>query len=170
MKQYSIQFFTILAILLSLFFACGWFYCFKRKVFAWLDLFWGVSFLIPLIGYQVVQYQNHSIIHLRLIDFFYLAWSTRLSLHLFKRINKHGEDKRYLDIIKKWKVWYGVKFFLLFQVEGFLTLLLCLPLFASYSNPHVTAYSFMSMAVFIGAIFFESISDWQLKKFKDLNP
>lgn len=156
-----------LLILLPSFFI-GWYFCFRTKVFAWLDLFWGLSFIVVLIVIQATQYLREAHFSIRLLDFMYLIWSLRLSTHLFTRIKKSGEDRRYLAFKKKWKVWYGLRFFILFQTEAILTLVLALPLFLTY-NSEFDFLKLISVIVFLVAIVGEALSDIQLKKFIEKN-
>lgn len=150
--------------LLLILFTIGWFYSFKTKVFSWLDFLWSASFLVSI---SFALYNDLSIPKI-LIALMYLVWSLRLSTHLFKRIKNHGEDKRYVGLIKKWKVWYGIYFFGLFQIEALLTAILSIPLFLNYGQA-LGLLHLIALVLFVIAILGETISDKQLKKFIEKN-
>lgn len=154
--------------LLSILFGIGWYYCFNKKIFAWLDFFWSASFLIVVGIYHAHHYLELGSTKFRLIDLLYILWSLRLSSHLFSRIHRGGEDKRYVQLKKRWKVWYGLNFFLLFQAEVVLTILLSIPLVLDYPNA-LTWQNYLSLALFCIAITGETIADKQLADFVRTN-
>ncbi len=149
---------------LSALFAIGWYYCFYKKTYAWLDFFWSMSFLVVITIYHAHYYIEHGLIQFRLIDLLYAFWSLRLSSHLFLRIRQNGEDKRYEELKKKWKVWYGINFFILFQAEVLLTLILSIPLLLNYPSDLSWA-NYLSVVIFFIAITGETIADKQLASF-----
>lgn len=150
------------------YFSIGWLYSFQTRVFSWLDFFWSTSFIFLILSLSVFDYYFNQRIHL--LYYLYLIWATRLSLHLFKRIKTHGEDRRYLVLKQKWKVWYGIYFFLLFQLEGILTHLLVIPLFLNYPDkPSAVIYA-LTITLFIIALVGEIIADKQLRDFKKKYP
>lgn len=150
--------------ILSILFGIGWYYCFHKKIFSWLDFFWSISFIIVIAIYHIQTYLDLGKLQLRTIDFLYIIWSIRLSTHLFIRIKREGEDKRYNELKKKWKVWYGLNFFMLFQVEAILTIALSIPLFLPYQD-HLQWQNYLAIVLFGIAIVGETIADKQLSKF-----
>lgn len=114
--------------------------------------------------YHANSYLEQGATRFRLIDLLYIFWSIRLSSHLFARISKSGEDKRYLELKKKWKVWYGLNFFLLFQAEVVLTIFLSIPLLIDYPST-LNWHNYLSLALFCIAITGETIADKQLANF-----
>lgn len=155
---------TYCYVVLALLFVAGWHYCFHKKVFAWLDFFWSISFIIIIGIYHLHHYFSLGSLSLRLIDLLYILWSLRLSTHLFARIKKTGEDKRYVELKKKWKVWYGLNFFILFQAEVILAMVLASPLLIHYPD-HLTWVNYLAVGIFTLAIAGETIADQQLAKF-----
>lgn len=154
--------------LLIAYFSVGWLYSFQTRVFSWLDFFWSTSFILLILS--LFAFDFHFNRNSNLLYYLYLIWAIRLSFHLFKRIKAHGEDKRYLVLKQKWKVWYGIYFFLLFQLEGILTHLLVIPLFLDYQTKPSAVIFYLTLIVFAVAIIGESIADKQLKSFKKANP
>ena len=163
MKSQIIILIFCLAVL-TFFFSLGWYISFRKKIFSWIDFLWSASFLIVILIYHVNHYLIYGESSLRLIDVLYGIWSMRLSSHIFSRIRKNGEDRRYVELKKKWKVWYGLNFFILFQLEAVLTIILSIPLFLTYDDAS-NGFKFLSIIVFIVAIAGETLSDFQLKKF-----
>lgn len=163
MSANTLELFKSLPILMLLF-GIGWLYSFQKKTFAWLDFIWSISFLLTIFIGLSTQLNAATIT----LGSMYLLWSLRLSTHLFKRIIKHGEDKRYIDLKRKWKVWYGLYFLLLFQAEAVLTSVLSWPLFLSYQSSLETIH-FIAIGVFAIAIIGEMTADYQLKKFLEKN-
>jgi steroid 5-alpha reductase family enzyme len=154
---------------LAILFALAWFACFRGRIFAWVDFFWAASFLVVLLIHQAVQVSLSGGLNLRLIDLMYAIWASRLSYHLYKRIRLHGEDRRYVSLKSQWKVWYGLKFFLLFQAQAVLTVVLSIPLVLNYASV-ISPLNFLALALFGLALTGESISDLQLKHFLLNNP
>lgn len=158
--------FLVLFIILFALFSMGWFYSFQVKVFSWIDFLWSSSFLIVLTF--LLFFENYQTTPELFLFSMYAIWSVRLSFHLFIRIKKHGEDKRYIKLIKRWKVWYGLFFYLLFIAQAVLVLILTIPL-------HLDLKESMGPLQWTGIIFFflsvvgESLSDYQLKKFVKTN-
>lgn len=163
MKPFYEYIYTSLPILMT-FFTLGWIYCFRVKIFSWLDVFWGSSFLF-MVFFAILRDPSPS---KGLIGLMYLIWIIRLTTHLFVRIKKYGEDKRYIKLKKQWKVWYGINFFVLFQIEAILTILNSAPLFLNYPS-QINAIQYLSFIMFCLAIAGETISDAQLKKYVSEN-
>ncbi|ATH07116.1 hypothetical protein BIY24_03930 [Halobacteriovorax marinus] len=152
----------IISSLIFLYFSIGWLYSFNVKVFAWIDFIWSSSFLIVIASLAFFNWPLNK--PQMILMGMYTLWSLRLSSHLASRIRREGEDKRYLNLIRHWKVWYGLKFYLLYLVEALLVLVLSLPLFLSIGND-LTKFQYLAMIVFSLSISLEALSDYQLKNF-----
>ena len=112
--------------ILFIYFSLGWYYSFNVKLFAWIDFIWSSSFLLAIIVF-LTQLKIFHVPKLILLSMYGL-WSIRLSLHLFIRIRKKGEDRRYIRLMEHWKAWYGLKFYFLYMGQAVLVLILCLPI------------------------------------------
>ena len=101
-----------------------------------------------------------------------LAWSFRLSAHLFfNRVIKEKEDLRYLRLIAYAGRFWKPVFLLLFLTQVVLVYLFLIPIRTAIESP-VFAFSWHDwLALFIGiiALIGEAISDKQLKEFSS-NP
>lgn len=164
----NLSFLVYSFIVLIIYFALGWYVSFYKKVFSLIDFVWSTSFIFVVAIFHMVKFKSHGDTSFRLIDLLYLIWSLRLSLHLYKRIKKNGEDRRYIELKKKWKIWYGLNFFVLFQVEALLTIFLSIPLALSYDDTP-SLFKYLSVVVFMIAIVGETLSDKQLASFIHLN-
>jgi steroid 5-alpha reductase family enzyme len=153
----------IIILALMIFFGMSWYYSFNQKIFSWVDVTWSTSFILIVL---IIKIYNQDF-HFRLLDWLYLFWSIRLSMHLSKRILKEGEDRRYQELRKKWKVWYGLNFFLLFEVQALLSVILAIPLLINQNSETSLTSTMTSITLFIIALVGESIADMQLKKFKE---
>lgn len=97
-----------------------------------------------------------------------LAWSLRLGTHLFQRISKEAEDKRYAELKEKWGSDAGRKMLIFFQQQGLADSILSLAVLVAILNPAAfpSAFDFVGMALALIALLGEALSDWQLKQFK----
>lgn len=99
-----------------------------------------------------------------------LLWSTRLTLHLFQRNVLSGgpEDARYADLRVKWKDGLLFKFFLFFNAQGLMNVFLSLGFLIAMLAPKapMSVFEWAGLSIWLIAIFGETISDQQLKKFK----
>lgn len=160
---------TLLTLSLTLFtlFSLSWYYSFLTKKFSWVDFLWSFSFIIIILEKNIFQYFHTQTFQFSFIELLYLVWSIRLSSHLFIRIKNSEEDNRYKVLKEKWKVWYGIKFFILFQIQFILALILSIPLWLDYSNSSLII-KMSAVIIFILAISAETLADFQLKEFKRL--
>lgn len=152
-----------LLLILFIVFSVGWFYSFQVKIFAWIDFLWSASFLLalPLLAFLIPGEMGAS--HYLLMGMISL-WSLRLSSHLVSRIAEGGEDRRYEAIKKKWKVWYGLFFYLLYIVEAALVVILTIPL-QIISHPQIGFFQWLGLGIFLLSIGGEILADSQLKGF-----
>jgi steroid 5-alpha reductase family enzyme len=97
-------------------------------------------------------------------------WALRLGTHILLRIRAHhpGEDVRYAVLRAKWRDRQGLKFFLFFQSQAALIVLLSLPHLLAMSNPEpgLGWVEWAGLGVWLAGIVGESAADWQLKRFK----
>lgn len=158
----------IITALLLVYFTIGWYISFRVKVFAYLDFYWCSSFFL-IMGVLYFNYPEgqNFFENLNAIVLFclYGIWSARLSTHLFTRIRQTGEDKRYIELKKKWKVMYGVYLYGLFVGEALLNVVLAIPLYLAIMYPTFDISNYFGILIFTIAIIGELIADSQLKRF-----
>jgi len=100
-------------------------------------------------------------------------WGGRLAFYLLttRVLAKVPEDPRYTQIRKNWGQAIEFKFFLMFQFQGLLVVLLSIPFLIPSQNTQ-PSFSFAEGAgvlVWFVAVGGESLADWQLHRFKS-NP
>jgi len=100
------------------------------------------------------------------------VWGYRLAFYLlFTRIIGHPEEGRYVELRQSWKTNLPLKFFIFFQVQAVLDVLLSLPfvLAALDPRPALGWNDFAGAAIWTVAFAGETAADAQLNAFK-LNP
>lgn len=98
-----------------------------------------------------------------------LVWTIRLATYLMRdRVLKPGEDPRYHELRLKWGNRAKINFFLLFESQAFLSVLLSLG-FIAVANDSTKFGNFadiLAIAVWSIAIAGESLADYQLNSFR----
>lgn len=132
------------------------------------DIAWGLGFpLLAWAAYLISGFSWTALISNILIS----LWGLRLASHIYKRFRQHSEDPRYLAWRQSWKNFYFRSFFQVFMLQGALLFIIAWPaLFINLSRPAgFNNLSLIGIMVFIIGFYFESVADWQLKKFLE-NP
>tara|TARA_R110001583_G_scaffold20001_9_gene77628 strand:+ start:2515 stop:3099 length:585 start_codon:yes stop_codon:yes gene_type:complete len=137
-----------------------------------IDLFWGVGFVII----NAFYFLNSGPFLLRKIILLVLVsiWGLRLSIHLAVRNLGKGEDFRYQEFRQRFgpKRYWWLSFFQVFLLQGILILLVGLPLLAInfYTNSdELNWLDYIGILFWVVGFSFETIGDFQLKRFKS-NP
>lgn len=155
----------ILVLIVFVYFSLGWAYAYKTNKYSWIDFFWSSSFV--LLTASLLALNKQPGLPAITLSAMYLFWSLRLSTYLFTRIKNHGEDKRYLPLIKRWGNKTAFYFYLVFIGQGFLNLILIMPLRFVYKSQILSLNYLQILAVmtFIISLAMEALADSQLKKF-----
>lgn len=97
-------------------------------------------------------------------------WALRLGTYLLIRVWSHHpkEDIRYAVMRDKWRARPGLMFFLFFQAQAILIVLLSLPHLLAMNNPApgLGWVECIGFIVWLTGIIGESVADWQMKRFK----
>jgi steroid 5-alpha reductase family enzyme len=157
------------AVLMIAFFTVTWMISRKLDNWSFVDIAWsyGLVFLLPLYLTMVYGHTPRRMLVLGMG----LAWSLRLGTHLLVRIAKHHpkEDVRYESLRKKW-VGPGMagKFFLFFQAQALLVILLSVPMLLSmrHGAPGISLFEWIAFGVWLVGFVGEGVADWQMKQFK----
>jgi len=99
-------------------------------------------------------------------------WGYRLAFYLlFTRILGHAEEGRYVELRRSWKTQLPFKFFIFFQAQAILNLLLSLPFLLTALNPRPALgwTDYAAAAIWAVAFAGEATADAQLHAFKS-NP
>lgn len=160
--------FGIVAALVILDFAAGWWFGGKIKNYSLVDALW--AGWIGLAGLLYGIFGNGDLPKRIAAGAIAAAWGFRLAYHLQKRIRKHHpeEDSRYQKLREIWDGRVASAFFWFFQAQAISVLLLSLPYFlvARDSSPW-SVFESIGLAVVIIGIGGEALADHQMSRFKD---
>jgi steroid 5-alpha reductase family enzyme len=147
---------------------CGWLLSLLYKNVTLVDSLWGLGFvLIAWITFGMTGgYYGRKVLMACLTT----IWGVRLSAHLTWRNWGKGEDRRY----GSWRQASGDHFWIISLFKIFLLQALFLWVIAlviqygqvSPEPAHWTWLDFLGFIVWLVGFFFESVSDWQLARFK----
>jgi len=95
-------------------------------------------------------------------------WGFRLSAYLLRaRVIGHDEEGRYVELRRSWKTHLPEKFFVFFQAQALLDLVLALPfLIVARHGGSPGAIEGIAVALWAVALVGESLADRQLDRFK----
>ena len=128
------------------------------------DVFWSIC--ITVAGFCFALQSPISNYKLALLIVL-LVWCLRLSGFLFiTRILPHHVDPRYLALSKEWKLSKKWGFWLNYQLQAVLALIIALPFFWIDQLTTFNAWSGLGFVLSIIGIVGESIADLQLQQFK----
>lgn len=143
-------------------------------IFAWIkkdnsivDIAWGIGFI--LIAIITFVSADEFMLRKLLVTTLVIIWGTRLALHIFFRNRGKGEDFRYKQWRKSWGKWFRVRsFFQIFMLQGLLLLLIVYPviLINHAEKKDLIILDFIGLFIWLIGFFFETVGDYQLKKFK----
>lgn len=160
---------TLFVILLciSAAFTVAWLYQEKTKEADIVDACWTLCLGLTAVCYGLLYEGDY--LRKWLVCSLVLIWSLRLFFHLlFDRVMQKGEDGRYANLRRHWDKHTSFKFFLLFQAQAILVLLLSSAYFAAITNPAPapTAWDLIAVGVFVISIGCEALADRQLRSFR----
>ena len=131
------------------------------------DVFWGLG--IVVISALYVIFGDGFQPRKRMIYLMVALWGFRLSTLIFKRIlHEKKEDSRYQKIRESWKANVSLKFFLFFEFQAFLQIILSLPFLFICLNkyPQIQWMEWAGAVIWLGALLGETFADEQLKSFR----
>lgn len=133
------------------------------------DIFWGTGFVIfAWVAFFLTP--DGFLARKLLLTILVTIWGLRLSIYILVRNWGKPEDFRY----QAWrnehgKKWWWYSFFQVFLLQGVLLTVIAAPLLAAQISPTPARLGVLDLiAIPLWAIgfFFESVGDWQLKRFK----
>ncbi len=129
------------------------------------DIFWGLGFLQVAI-HAIILYGLHGTSQI-LFNSLILLWSLRISIYILsKKFIKPGEDPRYANYRKEWRFFYLRSFFQVYMFQGFLLLIIAIPIILINSNPPAAgSITILGLAVALFGLIYETIGDLQLRSF-----
>jgi steroid 5-alpha reductase family enzyme len=131
------------------------------------DIAWGTGIIIVgLVGYMLrsVHATTTSIVLLLVV-----AWGVRLTLRIFLRNIKKGEDARYRVWRETWGQWFYLRsYFQVYLLQGLLMIVVGYPLLhlSVFARPGISLpFVFAGSLVWALGFFFEGVGDCQLDTF-----
>lgn len=130
-----------------------------------IDIGWGIGFIIV----ALVSIMVSGDFSLRKLSGSLLVgiWGIRLALHIYNRNKGKGEDFRYANWRKSWRLFKLRSFFQIFMLQGTLMILISLSI-VSINSSNDTSFSYLDCAgimLWISGFIFEVVGDHQLSEF-----
>ncbi len=134
------------------------------------DAAWGPAFVVAAFAAFVINpYELHVGLNSQtLVTLLVTAWAARLSFVITRRLINKPEDKRYVDLRKQWKGNESVNTFLrIFVVQAALACVISSAVVhINLSMPAILGvFACVGLLVWVIGFSFETIGDWQLKRF-----
>ena len=132
----------------------------------WVDVAW--TFAIGIGGVAHAALGDGWLPRRILVGTLIGLWSLRLGCHLWQRVASEAEDGRYANLREKLGSGSDRWFFVFFQAQGLLAVLLCLPIavVAASQVPSFRIWDGLAVALFAISWVGEAIADRQLKAWK----
>jgi len=156
------------AVVAFLLFALTWLLSLKLNNFSFVDVTWSYALAViaPVYAWLGQGLPQRKVIAVTMA----LLWSLRLGTYLFIRVKKHHphEDVRYEVLRQKWQGQLARNFFLFFQAQAVLIVLLSLPVLLACLNPAPTLgfVEWAGFALWLVGLSGEALSDAQMQRFK----
>ncbi len=130
------------------------------------DIAWGLGFVT--IAWSLFVYSDTNLsLKTTLILFTVTVWGARLALHIADRHKKNQEDKRYIEMRKKWKYKRLQAYTNVFLSQGFFMLLVGAPIIFYFArgSSDISWYNWLGLVIWAVGFVFEAVGDYQLRKF-----
>jgi steroid 5-alpha reductase family enzyme len=134
------------------------------------DIAWGLVFIVIAVNswllsdYAVVIGWNAQTITMVLVG----IWGLRLATVLLLRTAGRPEDKRYVELRKKWRGNAALNtYFRIFVTQGLLAIIVSTAVIIVLTSPLQTpgVYTYVGVGIWLIGFIFETVGDWQLKQF-----
>lgn len=129
------------------------------------DIAWGLGFVVIAATMLTKGAVQPATI---LLAVMIILWGLRLTVHIAARSSKKAEDFRYANWRRSWgKSFYLRSYFQVYVLQGFLMVVISLPIFIAKSSPAgpITATTLVGIVIWLIGMTFETISDYQLRQF-----
>jgi steroid 5-alpha reductase family enzyme len=158
----------IAALIVFALFTFTWWLSRKLDNYSFVDVTW--SYALGVVAPIYAAFGTGAELRRWLAASIAMLWSIRLGTYLCLRVARHHphEDVRYTVLREKWKDRLSWNFFLFFQAQGILILLLSAPIFLACLNKRneLSAIEIIGLAVWACGFIGESVSDLQMNAFK----
>lgn len=159
------------AVIIALMMVCVWLVSIPLKDVSIVDSFWGFGFGLSSLGIFLLSDNTKSMAQTILL-IAVIAWSLRLGGYLFWRWSQEEEeDRRYQAMRKNRPLFWLQSLYIVFIFQGLLMWLIALPVthtlaFLHTTTEPVSALALCGLAIALAGLFIETLSDWQLVKFR----
>jgi steroid 5-alpha reductase family enzyme len=147
---------------------CTFAYAMRTGIQVIMDTMWSFGFVV-IAGATYGLSSGHGNPTIRLVVLVVTAiWGLRLAIHIFVRNNGKGEDPRYASLLRR-NQGSVAKFVLryIYYAQGRIMWIVSIPVqVAMYERHPVSALIWIGVAVWLIGFGFETIGDWQLRRFK----
>ncbi|WP_115712514.1 DUF1295 domain-containing protein [Legionella sainthelensi] len=130
------------------------------------DVSWSLGLMVSgLIYLGVTSLSFRTLI----IGILLVLWALRLAFYLwYTRIRTGHVDKRYIDLSVNWKINPSLGFFINFQLQGMLILIISSVFFLISQSglTHITLLDSLAFCIIAVGIMGETLADMQLHRFK----
>lgn len=143
-----------------------WLFYLKTNRASYVDVIWSWGFLIPLS--LSAFFLNAWWPRKLLLGSMMGLWSLRLGTHIFLRLKREHEDKRYEALKKEWQQNPRWQFFKFYQIQAVTVVLLSTPVFTSFSNTtqQMSLVEICAALLWLISWLGESLADHQLERFR----
>jgi len=143
-----------------------WLYYRATDNAAWVDVGWAYGLGLIVVFYAC--FGSGSLTSRLLAGIMGGLWSARLGTYLFNRVKNEKEDGRYGEIKRNWKTNLPLKFFLFFQVQALLDVILSIPFLVMVqdSREDLQWTHWLALSIWVISMVGEAVADRQLAHFK----
>jgi steroid 5-alpha reductase family enzyme len=143
-----------------------WMVSVARRDVSIVDSLWGPMIALAPWAYLVAT--NQAGPRAALVLTLSSAWALRLAGHITWRNRGHGEDRRYQAIRARNQPNFAFKsLYLVFGLQAVLAWVVALPLMAALASERPLGWlDLLGAGLWLFAIVFEAVADWQLARFK----
>lgn len=144
-----------------------WLVSLRLKDVSIIDLVWGLGFV--LVVWAVWLRSDNPQSADWILPLLTTVWGLRLSGHLGWRNHGQPEDRRYREMRQKWGTMFPwLSLITVFGLQGAVMGVVSLPLQAGIATADHNNYILLTPGIVVWAagLFFESVGDWQLARFR----
>ena len=143
-------------------------YAIRTRVHAIMDTVWALGFVIIALVSFLLSIGRGLAGRRVLVLVLVAVWGARLSAHIYLRNRGQGEDKRYASLLRR-NTGSPARFALryIYWTQGRVMWFVSLPLqVAMYEHASLGIVTWLGVAVWAVGFGFETVGDWQLRRFR----
>ena len=165
---------VVAAVVIAVLMAFTWLVSIPAKNVSIVDIVWGLGFAFVALSVAIRSSADASPTwRSGLIVAMVVVWGLRLGGYLALRNSGKGEDRRYAAMRTKYEPGFWWKsVFIVFVLQGVMMWIVSLPVQVALSqmvkvaSSRITAFDVVGIALWLVGMFFESVGDAQLARFK----